>query len=226
MNRTGKNNPWLTPSTISLVAANTIPVFGAIFLEWSIFSLMFLFWLENIIIGLLNVVRLIGAVPEEQKTASGAAAKFFLKAFQLFAACFFTVHYGGFCLGHGVFVFALFGKDAGLGVPSGLGDGLNIAYNILIEQKLILAAISIFISHLLSLSYNYFYRGERLGVDLEQIMMRPYGRIVVLHITIILGALPVMMLGSPIWALVLLVILKTAVDLKAHIKERARMGQR
>lgn len=222
MKPTGKNNPWLTPSTISLVAANTIPVFGAIFLDWSIFSLMFLFWLENIIIGLLNVVRLIGAVPGDDGVSKGT--KVFLMAFQLFSACFFVVHYGGFCLGHGVFVFAIFGKDAGLGVPGGLEDGLKIAYNLLIDQKLILAAISIFISHLFSLCYNYFYKNERFGADLQQTMMRPYGRIIVLHITIILGAIPVMMLGSPIWALVLLVVLKTGVDLKAHIKERARMG--
>jgi hypothetical protein len=57
-------------------------------------------------------------------------------------------------------------------------------------------------------------------------MGRPYGRIIVLHITIIVGAIPVMVLGSPIWALVLLLILKTGVDLKSHLKERDKMAEK
>lgn len=213
-----------SPSALALVAANTIPIFGAILFGWSIFSLMFLFWLENVIIGVLNVARFVGAAPSHgEESPVPGAGRALLLAGQLFMAGFFVVHYGGFCTGHGVFVFALFGKDAGVSVPNGPADGIRVAAKILVDHKLLIAAACIFVSHLFSLCYNYFYKGERYGADLGTIMMRPYGRIIVLHITIILGAVPVMILGSPIWALVLLVLLKTIVDLKAHLMERSKL---
>ena len=52
------------------------------------------------------------------------------------------------------------------------------------------------------------------------LMMRPYGRIIVLHITIILGAFLTMALGDPLWLLVVLVVLKSLVDLAMHGQER------
>ena len=50
-------------------------------------------------------------------------------------------------------------------------------------------------------------------------MQQPYGRVVVLHLTILLGGFAAMLLGSPLWALLLLIGLKIALDLKAHLKE-------
>ena len=49
-----------------------------------------------------------------------------------------------------------------------------------------------------------------------------YGRVIVLHMTIILGAFAVAFVGAPIGALVVMVVLKTAVDLSAHLAERRR----
>jgi hypothetical protein len=42
---------------------------------------------------------------------------------------------------------------------------------------------------------------------------------VVLHLAILLGGAAAMMLGSPLWALLALLGVKIAVDLKAHLKE-------
>jgi hypothetical protein len=50
-------------------------------------------------------------------------------------------------------------------------------------------------------------------------MKEPYRRIVVMHITIIFGGWFILALGAPAWALVLLVGLKTGVDLAAHRRE-------
>ncbi|MEM6314406.1 MAG: DUF6498-containing protein, partial [Planctomycetota bacterium] len=41
----------------------------------------------------------------------------------------------------------------------------------------------------------------------------PYGRVVVMHVAILGGAFLTMALGSPIWLLVILVVLKTGIDL-------------
>ena len=42
---------WQRPSVIALVLANLVPVFGVFYFHWEVFPLMFLFWSENVIIG-------------------------------------------------------------------------------------------------------------------------------------------------------------------------------
>ena len=51
-------------------------------------------------------------------------------------------------------------------------------------------------------------------------MSRPYGRIVVLHVTVLFGAALIQWLGSPVSMLLLLIAAKTVLDLKLHKSER------
>jgi hypothetical protein len=81
-------------------------------------------------------------------------------------------------------------------------------------------------SHGFSFFHNYLGGGEYQRVFLPQLMFRPYGRIVVLHLTVLLGGFLVMALGAPVAAIVLLVGLKTAIDLGAHLRERVKLGGR
>jgi hypothetical protein len=53
-------------------------------------------------------------------------------------------------------------------------------------------------------------------------MAKPYGRVVVLHIAIILGGIGAMALGSPLWALLVLLAMKIGLDWKAHVKEHSK----
>jgi hypothetical protein len=55
-------------------------------------------------------------------------------------------------------------------------------------------------------------------------MTAVYGRVVVLHLTIIFGSIAVAALGSPIWILVVLVIAKTILDLGFHAREHGRVA--
>jgi hypothetical protein len=58
-------------------------------------------------------------------------------------------------------------------------------------------------------------------------MSEPYKRIIVMHLTIIFGGWLIMLLRSPVPALILLIALKTIVDLRAHRREhRAVLPQR
>jgi hypothetical protein len=50
-------------------------------------------------------------------------------------------------------------------------------------------------------------------------MAKPYGRVIVLHFTILVGGFGAMALGSPVWALVVLIAVKVALDLRAHLRE-------
>jgi hypothetical protein len=49
---------WL-PSATVLVAGNLVPFAGVLFLGWDVFAVVFLPWLEDVVVGLFNVLRLL-----------------------------------------------------------------------------------------------------------------------------------------------------------------------
>jgi len=75
-------------------------------------------------------------------------------------------------------------------------------------------------SHLFSFFRNFIAGGEYKRTHPVALMTRPYGRIVALHITIIFGAFLTMAFDSPLGLLVILMVLKTSVDLAMHESER------
>ena len=80
------------------------------------------------------------------------------------------------------------------------------------------------VSHGLSFYWNYLKNDEYQRASLNALMGQPYGRVIVLHLTVLFGGWVVMLLGSPLFALVLLVVLKTAADWRAHQAERRKFA--
>jgi hypothetical protein len=80
------------------------------------------------------------------------------------------------------------------------------------------------VSRGISFATNYLGKGEYTRVNLPQLMAQPYGRIVVMHLTILGGGFLVMALHSPVAGLLLLVILKTMLDLRGHFSEREKFA--
>ncbi|MBU1693902.1 MAG: hypothetical protein KJ726_10075 [Verrucomicrobia bacterium] len=191
---------------IALIAANAVPLVGVLFLGWKVFPVVLLFWMENVIIGVLNVLKIMLAKPTEPP------------AMKLFLVPFFCVHYGMFCFVHGFFVVTLFGGPQGAGtVASGLAqvEGLS---------SMVWALLALAASHIYSFAVNYIGAGEYRRADANQLMSQPYGRVVVLHVAILGGAFILAMLKSPVGGLVLLVVLKTALDAFAHLRERSKFS--
>ena len=83
------------------------------------------------------------------------------------------------------------------------------------------ALAALVLSHGVSFVQNWLLGGERDGVDPGALMQRPYGRVVVLHLTLIAGGFIVLALGAPALALVLMVALKIGVDAAAHLRSHA-----
>jgi len=200
----------LTPSLIVLLVANALPIVGVLFLGWSVFPLVLLYWLENVVVGGFNVAKLLLAQPSQPVYWLGKA----------FLVPFFLVHFGGFTYVHGVLVVALLG-------PKGTQafDLLSTVPPAIRANHLGWAVLTLVVSHGLSFSWNYLKNGEFQRASLNALMMQPYGRVFVLHVTVLLGGWIVMMLGSPVLLLVLLVILKTAADVHAHTAERRKFGE-
>ncbi len=70
----------------------------------------------------------------------------------------------------------------------------------------------------------YLGSGEFRRTNPMSLMMAPYNRIIVLHLTIIAGGGLTMVMGSPVWLLALLIGLKILMDVRAHLKERHSFG--
>lgn len=195
----------------ALIIANLLPIVGVLWWGWSVFSVMLLFWLENIIVGLLNIPRILFALgdhDERQRRFSN----------RLLVTVFFAFHYGLFTYGHGVFVLSAFGE----GIAS--DPTPRLALQLVIQQQLQWAVAALFVSHLLSLTINYFMSGEYRRVRVKQMMKQPYSRVLVLHLGIIFGGFLLEKFNGPLLGLVVLIIIKIFVDVRAHQKEHRRLS--
>ena len=199
----------MTPSLIVLLAANAVPIFGVLFLGWTVLPLVLIYWLENVVIGGFNVLKMVTAKPSQPV--------FWLA--KAFVVPFFVVHFGGFTYVHGALVLAIF--DSG---GSKSFDLLTTVPAAIRANHLGWAVLSLVLSHGLSFYWNYIKNGEYQRASLDRLMMQPYSRVFVLHFAVLIGGWIVMTLGSPTLALVLLVVLKTAADLRAHRAERRKFA--
>ncbi len=188
------------PAALALILANFIPLWGVIFRGWDVANLLHLYWAENVAYGVITLLKILTNRKEGKKFTE-----------KLFLSLFFTVHYGLFCYGHASFVFGSFG------LGNGYLDSSGRALDYLQENWLLVSGF--FFSHLISFFSNYHGRGEAKELDPGRVMMLPYGRIVVLHVTIVLGGMAVAAMGSPLGLILVLVIVKTLADLMLHFRE-------
>jgi len=190
-----------------------VPLAGVIWYDWNPFVLLVLFWIENIVTGAFYVPRILMAKGHKQVDAVNTG-KPVRSSNQVVLAVFFCFHYGLFCFGHGTFVFSMFDDPS-----SGSSYSIEDVFTIIDEFNLSLAIIALAISHGFSFVYNYFFNGEYKKAIAAQQMQRPYHRVVILHLAIILGGFLVSFLDRPLMGLVALIVIKIFIDVKAHIME-------
>ena len=233
-------------AVVALIAANAIPLFGVLFLGWNVWTILLIYWLENGIVGGYNVLKMAkaegtaaaGATGAVRMTMNGRPVDHLAKAGLI---PFFLVHYGIFWVVHGVFVlsFPLFAGLADLGSLPGPVDptfpDLPLGPGILPEPveagdmtagasigTILFALVALVISHGVSYWINFLRGGEYRRVSPAAQMFAPYGRLVVLHITIIVGGMAISILGAPVAAIAILVGLKILLDLGFHLAEHRR----
>jgi hypothetical protein len=79
--------------------------------------------------------------------------------------------------------------------------------------------LALMVSHAVSFAINYIGNGEYKKTDAVLLMLQPYGRVVIMHIAILFGGFLVMLLGSPVIGLILLLLLKTFIDITSHLRQ-------
>jgi hypothetical protein len=209
-------------AALALVASNLVPLGGVLALDWDLHLVLVVYWLESGIVGSSYLARILRAEgtddPDELPSLElgDTPVSAFVGRGNRAVARLFLRHYGGFWLVHGLFV--LVGFDAFLG-SSGLPDPAPVA----------LAAAGLLASHAVSYRLNFVAEREYERLGPVAVMVRPYRRVVALHLTIVLGGLVAGVVGG-VGALAVLVVVKTAYDLREHLREhrdaRAADGSR
>jgi hypothetical protein len=164
---------------------------------------MFVYWIQSVVIGIFNVVRIlqlkdfstegfsINDVPAQPTNAT-----------KIFTAGFFLFHYGFFHFVYLIFLVA--------GAFSGMyGNPLNQNEVIYI----LVAGLSFTLTHTFSYYYNRQKDGPQTNIGL--LMFYPYVRILPMHLTIIFG-------GLLSGVLPIFLILKTLADCTMHIVEHQK----
>jgi hypothetical protein len=231
-------------SMLVLVAFNLVPLVGVLFGRWTVATLLVLYWVENGIVGILNVPKILLAEGPGRPGSIGNAVGLagFGVAARLPIALFFLVHYGLFWVVHGIFVWTLPtlvgvghgsfptpdpGDPGFTAIPfGGFGGFAPSAASGVDGSAVLWGAIGLAISHGVSFVVNFLGRGEYRKVSATEQAQRPYGRLIVLHLAIIFGGFVSLLLGSPIGAIVVLVLLKTAIDVRLHRREHDTLAVR
>jgi hypothetical protein len=214
--------PFPVISSAALVVANLVPVGYVLFQGWGVYYVLVLFWLENVAVGAFNILRMLvctNGLPFEKSTGELVKGEREGKIVQIVAKAFiipfFTVHYGIFTAVHGMFV---------VGMGSSLFAGRDGMSSHLDFTELTVPILALVGSHTVSFVMNYLFDGEYRRTNLAVLFVRPYGRVVVLHVTIIFGAFGVVLTGQHIAAVLLLLAIKIGMDLSAHVRERKKLG--
>ncbi len=188
-----------SPSVLALVVANFAVLAGAIFYGWDLGMVMLLYWAESAIIGVFNLCKIV---------VIGRWAA-------LMAGPFFAGHFGGFMAVHFLFLYTLFIKG-----PADFSGGTDLAEVAALFAGLWPALAILFFSHAFSFFRNFLGRKEYLGRTVGYQMHEPYSRIIFMHLVLIFGGGLVLVLGDSQPVLLAVIVLKTAVDVRSHLRER------
>lgn len=174
----------------------------------NIYSLLLVYWIQSVIIGVFQFLKIINLnkfvsknpVTNKQTVQSNNSVKYFMGFFFLF-------HYGLF---HNVY-FGFITSD--YTKFFGLGEAKISVFGIL------LMTVLFFGNHLFSYLANKD-KDESQPPDIRAMVLKPYVRILPMHLTLMLGIfLTLIMPGHERLIIILFIFLRTLADLKFHENE-------
>jgi hypothetical protein len=182
------------PPLLLILALNLVPVAGVLWAGWSPLQLLLLYWIENVAVGVFNYLKLRGY---EAHSPARPPEPFKLSSF-------FAMHYGMFTLVHGVFALVVGSFFGGASANAGAWAGLD-------WLSFAAAALSLVAIHLTDWLRWRAAEGWNEGSADGQ-MFAPYGRVIVMHLTVLGGAFILAATKAPVAYVALLAVLKTFIE--------------
>lgn len=201
------------PLVLLGLAVDLFPIVGVLMFGWNAVPLVMLYWMENVIAGVLTLPRI---------AISGASYGGVGLLVGLAMSAFFVFHYGLFCFVHGTFLVAFtgfgdgapgdqstFSMDIGGMFQFGMNSGLHVEYFV----------YAIIAFQVLVLFWEFLIKGEWRHTNPMAEMFAPYRRIVVLHLAIFGGAFGLFMLGQPIVGVLALIVFRAIYGVISNAKD-------
>ncbi len=191
-----------------LVLSNLITIVLAVVFSWSIIIILWSYWLQSVIIGLFNFIKILTLKDFSTKGmfAGAQASPVPSAGLKIFIAFFFAFHYGFFHLIYAVFL-SMF-TAASFFLSSFSFTDLSF---------ILLSGIIFFFNHLFS--FIYYSKKPQKKQNIGKVMMFPYARIIPMHLTIIFGGIFLATGIGSVFVIILFLGLKTIADLVMHLIE-------
>ena len=208
------------PITWVALVIDLIPIYAVIVLGWGAAPLVFLYWLENLVIGVITIARMIAAGIGKGVSGLAQAA---------FTVPFFTVHYGMFCFGHGLFLLVLQSEDfAHLGPTTNIGESYaDIVGHAGSSGTGMLTFISvIFAFNIFLFVWDFIGKQEFLDAEPATEMFAPYGRIMLLHVALFAGMFALINFGEPMIGVLSLILLRVLWGVFISVRRTLRLDEK
>jgi len=213
--------PRSMASDIALILANLVPLVGVLFRGWEVAWVLYTYWLENVVAGFFATFRILLAAGQASPRMGAAAQRSWLSwVNKLLALGSFLVAYLGFMIIHRIFLVFLFEPVEHPYEPFNPENIQRFVFGdpALPRAELVIAVLSLFISHGLSFVLNFIIRGEFRVSNYDIEGLRPFKRVVAMQMTIIVGGFLALALGAPPAAIAVMVAMKILLDVVLHIR--------
>jgi hypothetical protein len=150
---------------------NFIPLLGVIFFNWSIFALLYSYWLETLGITFFNSIMILTAQNSPEKPP------------HIKKALFYLMFHAGILMFYMFFIITFIGLMV---AEKQEGSGF-VNYLVFIDRSFRFTILGLFIVQLMSLINNYFLSGLYKTFKPDGYYMLFNVRSVVIHLVIILG---------------------------------------
>lgn len=184
------------PAALALATVNALVLIGPLLLDWNLRALFTLYWIELVVIGMFNIVKMLKAVQLGELGKS--------RSYQVI---FFIAHYATFCVLYRGLMQLTMGGPESLSAAALLGIASGAAL--------------LTLSHGLSFTTNYIGLKEFAETSSLKQMWAPYRRVLPVQVVIVSGVLAIAQWNGGPAALITLIAAKTIADLWAHRREHS-----
>lgn len=194
----------------SILATNVVLIVLAVILEWDVAELMFMFWIENIVLGFYGILKIIFFQgPKGQKEIEINKHVVDISKIKYILVPFFIIHFGFFCFIHGSFIEVFFGNGF---VPT--RPQLMTWDNV---WTLKFGILAIFINYGISFIFSYLGKGEFRTTSFIGLLINPYRRIFIIQFMLMGSGIIFILCLSQVPSIIFILfffIVKLALDLR------------
>lgn len=184
-------------SVLAIVAGGLVPIWGVLHYGWDAVQVVILYWIETLIVGVFTHQRLLGVERQSRQDRDGPFRN----------SGFFVMHYGLFCLVHGVFAVLL----AILVMAD--GDAGAVWRATLANRDFWSAVVGVGLMQTMIFWREWVRPQAWRTADGTAEMFRPYGRVLAMHFMVLAGFLLIGLTNAPMLMVLILCGAKLVVDL-------------